>query len=77
MHFTRRIDDCFYMQAALGEARQAYNEYCVVHSIADGDGATTVTIEINPQFSNDAKQVILEFWNFFLDSSCKLKLENY
>jgi len=33
-------------------------------------------VQLKPEYSDEARQVLLEFWNFFLDSSCKHKLES-
>ena len=75
MQYTRHIDNGIYSRKALAEAREAYGEYCTIRATPSTSGDVAVTLQLKPEYTNEARQVILEFWNFFLDSSCKHKLE--
>ena len=76
MEFTRNIDNKIYSRKALAEAREAYGNYCTIRATPAEGGGVSVTVQLKPEYRNEARQVILEFWNFFLDSSCKHKLES-
>lgn len=75
MQLTRRIDNTLYSRKALAEAREAYREYCAVRAAAMPDGLVEITVQPHRQFESDARQIILEFWNFFLDTACEQRLE--
>ena len=77
MEFTRYIDNVIYSRKALADAREAYNQYCTIRATPGAGGEIAVTVLLKGEFKDhEARQVILEFWNFFLDSSCKHKLES-
>jgi hypothetical protein len=76
MEFTRHIDNGIYSRKALAEAREAYGKYCSVRANPASSGDVAVTVLLKQEYKGEARQVILEFWNFFLDSSCKHKLES-
>lgn len=75
MEFTRRIDNTLYSRRALADAREAYREYCTVCIATVAKGLVDVAIQPHRQYESDARQVILEFWNFFLDTACQQRLE--
>lgn len=75
MAFVRRVDNAFYPRKALVKAREAYAEYCVVSALPIDHGLVEVSVEVKPQYASDARQVILEFWNFLLDTACEQQLE--
>lgn len=76
MEFTRYIDNGIYSRKALAEARDAYGKYCTIRSTPGPRGDLAVTMLLKHEYKGEARQVILEFWNFFLDSSCKHKIES-
>ena len=77
MEFTRHIDNGIYSRKALAEVREAYGKYCTIRATAGPSGDIAVTMLLKHEYKDEeARQVILEFWNFFLDSSCKHKLES-
>ena len=73
--FTRTIDNTLYTRRALNEARNAYSKYCVVRATPDANGMFGITVTVNTEFAPDARQVTLEFWNFFLDTACAQRFE--
>ncbi|HDL85391.1 MAG TPA: hypothetical protein ENH11_03540 [Candidatus Acetothermia bacterium] len=73
--FTRSIDNALYTRRALGEARNVFTKYCVVRATPEANGRVTVTVTVNPEFQRDTRQIILEFWNFFLDITCQQRFE--
>lgn len=77
MEFTRHIDNEIYSRKALAEARDTYSNYCTIRVMANVSGGAAVTVIPKHEFKgNEARQVMLEFWNYFLDCSCKHKLES-
>lgn len=76
MEFTRRIDNGIYSRKALAEAREAYGKYCTIRATPSSSGDVAVTVLLKEEYEGEARRVILEFWNFFLDSTCKHKLES-
>ena len=74
MPFTRRINNELYSRKAFADAREAYAEYCSVRAAAS-DELLTITVEVKPTYAHESRQVTLEFWNYFLDSACKQRLE--
>ena len=76
MAYTRSIDNALYSRKALADARSAYAEYCTVRGTPRPDGLVDVTVEVKAGYSDDKRQVILEFWNFFLDTVCQQRLES-
>jgi len=67
----REIDNGIYTRKALAETRGAYGMYCDISGQPMGDRGAKITINVKPAHQSDAKQIILELWNYFLDSSCK------
>jgi hypothetical protein len=74
MAFTRCIDSAVYPRKAFVKARETYAAYCVVTAVPIESGRAEVTIEVKPEYAGDARQVMLEFWNFLLDTTCELRL---
>jgi hypothetical protein len=75
MKFTRHIDNALYSRKALAKAREAYLKYCTVQVAQTPAGLVGVTVTVKPEFQQDARQVVLEFWNFFLDTACQQRFE--
>jgi len=75
MEFTRTVDNDLYSRKALAAAREAYREYCVVRVTPAPEGLADITVQPHRQYEAEARQVILEFWNFFLDTACQQRLE--
>lgn len=76
MEFTRHIDNDIYSRRALAEVREAYGKYCTIRATPGASGDVAITLLLKQEYMSEARQVILEFWNFFLDSSCKHRLES-
>jgi hypothetical protein len=76
MEFTRTIDNALYTRKALADARDAYRDYCVVKTVPRSDGLADITVTVKDEYCADARQVTLEFWNYFLDTVCKQRLES-
>ncbi len=73
--FTRTIDNTLYTRRALNEARDAYTKYCLVRATPEANGLVGINVTVNQEFHQDARQVILEFWNFFLDTACQQRFD--
>ena len=76
MEFTRYIDNGLYSRKALAQAREAYHQYCTVRAQPQATGEVAITVSVKPEYRAEARNVTLAFWNFFLDTSCKDRLEN-
>jgi hypothetical protein len=72
---TRTVDNTLYTRRALNEAREAFTKYCIVRATPGSNGMVGVTVTVNQEFQQDARQVILEFWNFFLDTACQQRFD--
>jgi hypothetical protein len=77
MIFIREIDNEIYTRKALADTRGAYGMYCDISVLPMGSSRAKITVTIKPTYLPDAKQIILELWNYFLDSSCKDYLESH
>ena len=76
MELTRHIDNVLYTRKALAHAREAYNKYCAVRAAQTPTGLVAITVTVKPEFQQDARQVVLEFWNYFLDTACQQRFES-
>jgi len=76
MNFTRTIDNQIYSRKALAVVREVYGKYCTTQIEPLANGEAAVTVHIKTEYYGDARQVFLEFWNYFLDISCKQKIES-
>ena len=76
MEFTRRIDNGIYSRKALVDAREAYGKYCTVRAMPGNDGFVGITVSVKGEYEPEARRVILEFWNFFLDTACQQRIES-
>ncbi len=71
---TRTIDNALYTRKALAAAREAYSAYCHVRAAPRADGRVDIAVTVKGEYAPDARQVILDFWNYFLDTACQDKL---
>ena len=72
---TRTVDNALYTRRALHEAREAFNKYCVIRATPGTNGMADITVSVNREFEQDARQIVLEFWNFFLDTACQQRFD--
>ena len=75
MEFTRQVDSAIYSRKALADAREAYGKYCTVRALPGNDGLVGITVSVKGGYEPEARRVILEFWNYFLDTACLQRLE--
>lgn len=75
MDFTRRIDNSIYPRKALADARKAYDQYCTVRAVPCNNGIVDITVSVKREYKQDARQIILEFWNYCLDTACQQRIE--
>lgn len=75
MEFTRTIDHALYPRKAIADAAQAYQQYCTFRMTPTGNGKAVVTIIVKETHRNQEKQVALEFWNYALDRSIQVLLD--
>lgn len=76
MEFTRRVNNAIYSRRALADAREAYGKYCTVRAVPGNDGLVGITVSVKGEFEPEGRRVILEFWNYFLDTACQQRLES-
>ena len=76
MNFVREIDNSLYSRKALADSRDAYRNYCDIQVSPLPNNKAKVSLTVKSEFLTDSRQIILEFWNYFLDSSCKANLES-
>ena len=74
--FTREVDNSIYNYLSLLDSKNAYEAYCDVQIYFLPANKFRVSLVIRNEFLGDAKHIILEFWNYFLDASCKSYLES-
>ena len=72
----REITNDFYSRKALAASREAYYIYCEVIVRPQNNNILSVTVKVNNKYKKQARQVFLEFWNYFLDASCKQYLDS-
>ena len=72
---NRIIDHRLYPRKALSAAREAYSEYCEFNIKPLSHNRASVTIQVKEKYSADSRQVILEFFNYALDSAAQIKFE--
>lgn len=75
MRFARVADASVYTSRALAAAREAYAPYLTVTAKPEDHGSVRVTLMLKPGCEGDARQIVLEFWNYYLDAACQRKLE--
>ncbi len=75
MAFVRSIDNALYSRKALSAAREAFSQHCIIRAIPKTEGLVEITVEVKAEYAQEARQVTLEFWNFFLDTACQQRLE--
>ncbi len=76
MAFVREIDNGIYSRKALADTRNAYRSYCNVQALPLPNNRVKIALTVKNEYLADSKQIILEFWNYFLDSSCKYHFES-
>ena len=76
MKFTRRIDNSIYSRKALAGVRDAYEIYCTVRATPVSDGFADITVSVKLDYEQESRRVILEFWNYFLDTACQQRLDS-
>ena len=75
MIFSRQVLNDIYSRRALAVSREAYHLYCNVRAQPQNNGIVNISVQIKEPYKEQARQVFLEFWNYFLDVSCKQYLE--
>jgi hypothetical protein len=75
MRIVRSIDNAHYPRIALAKAREAYREYCSVKLVPLEVGLIEVTVEVKLAYLAESRQIILEFWNFCLDTACEMRMQ--
>lgn len=74
--FVREVDNSIYSRKALADSRDAYRAYCDIQVAPLPNNRAKVSLLVKGEYQADARQITLEFWNYFLDSSCKDYLES-
>lgn len=72
---SRTLDNSLYSKSAVSAARHAFEAYCSVHVRPTGGHFAELTLTILPEYAGDSSQIILEFWNYLLDSSAQTFFE--
>lgn len=71
---VRYIHNSIYTRKALATTREVYHAYCDIKVRPEKEDRVEITLTVRPEFKGQARQVILEFWNYFLDLSCQQHL---
>jgi hypothetical protein len=76
MPYSRTIDNTIYPRRALADMRQAYREFCQI-SVVPGTtpNTATLTIDVRERHAPNARQIVLEAWNYLLDRACQIHFE--
>ena len=78
VQFARTIDNNVYPRKALAEARDAFKNHCTVKISPITSREIIVTIFVDSVLTaDDARQIILEFWNYALDRACQIYVEQH
>ena len=75
MAITRRISHDLYPRRAVSETRQAYRAYCTARVSPLAGNAIELALEVVPEQKNREREVVLGFFNYLLDRSAQLLLE--
>jgi hypothetical protein len=73
--FTKTIDHSLYPRTALADARQAYRDYCTLKILPQNNDCARVLITVNDSYDHEHRQVVLDFFNYLLDKSVQILLE--
>jgi 3-polyprenyl-4-hydroxybenzoate decarboxylase len=76
MELVRRINTRIYTREAVESACRVYDAYCTVRLVEVDDGFMLATVVVKGEYEREARQVMLEFWNYLLDLSCQHRLES-
>jgi len=76
MAFVREIDNGIYSRKVLADTRDAYRSYCDVSVTPLPNNRASVSLAVKKEYMVDSRQIVLEFWNYFLDSACKAHLDS-
>ncbi len=72
----REIDNLLYSRKALTVTRDVYLPYCDIQVLPLTNNRARVSLTIKSEYSEDSRQIVCEFWNYFLECSCKNNLES-
>jgi hypothetical protein len=73
MPFSRILDNTIYPRGALADMRQAYREFCHSSVVPGATPDTAIlTMNVRERHAANARQVILEAWNYLLDRACQI-----
>jgi len=75
MEHTRVVDNELYTRKALTASREAYRAFCSVRAEPIEPGRVAIAISVGPEHASEARRIVLEFWNYFLDTACQSRLE--
>lgn len=75
MEWACEIDHTLYPRKALAEARQTYASYCDFRVRPKNETRAELTIIVKPEYTGDAREVLLEFLNYLLDRAAELQFE--
>lgn len=67
--YTREISNSIYTKKDLAEARQAFVKYLSVQVLPVSKGRVLLTIKVKSEYLSQEREVILEFFNYLMDTS--------
>jgi len=76
MEISRVVDHQIYPRSAIADARQAYREYCTVKARSLPSNLVEISISVKPEHKNDAREVVLGFFNYALGRAAELHFED-
>lgn len=71
---SRTVSTTIYSRSALSRTQAAFGEHCQVSIAPSASDRLFVSITPLATSHQEAKSMILEFWNYCLDLSCQEKL---
>lgn len=74
MIYKKTLNNSIYPKQAIDIARKEFSEFCEFNLITIDFDSLELTIKVKNQFNKNAREVILEFWNFTFDRACQIHL---
>lgn len=71
---SRSADLTIYSRNALAATQSAFKEHCRVHAISLSPNRLLISITPLKTNAEEVRTMFLEFWNYFLDQSCRERL---
>ena len=71
VEITREVHTKLYSRAALADTQKAFRDYCTADVHPIDDTRLMVCTTIKDDAPDRGMDILLEFWNYWLDRSCQ------